>query len=50
MVQQDPCGVRIADGGLLVDAEDEREVERVGAVGEGPFELSVDAEPFQGWR
>ncbi|AGP61497.1 hypothetical protein M271_50710 [Streptomyces rapamycinicus NRRL 5491] len=41
-------GVRVADGGLLIDSEDEREVEWVGAVGEGLFELSVDAEPFQG--
>jgi hypothetical protein len=24
-----PCRVRVADGGLLVDAEDESEVERV---------------------
>lgn len=31
------------DGGLLVDAEDEREVEGAGAVGEGLFELAVDA-------
>jgi hypothetical protein len=48
LVQQGPCGVRIADGGLLVDAEDEREVNRVGVVRQGLFELSVDAEPFQG--
>ncbi|MFI1285184.1 hypothetical protein ACH4U5_31250 [Streptomyces sp. NPDC020858] len=42
-----PGGVRVADGGLLVDSEDEREVERVGAVGEGLFELTVDTEPFE---
>ncbi|MFJ8311438.1 MULTISPECIES: hypothetical protein [unclassified Streptomyces] len=36
------------DGLLLVDAEDEREVERIGAAGEGVFGLSVDAEPFEG--
>ncbi|MCX4869502.1 hypothetical protein OIC43_42335 [Streptomyces sp. NBC_00825] len=46
-VQQLPGGVRVADGGLLVDAEDEGEVEPVGAVGEGLFELTVDAEPCQ---
>ncbi|MFV5998856.1 hypothetical protein ACNPQM_42690 [Streptomyces sp. NPDC056231] len=43
-----PGRVRVADGGLLVDAEDEREVERVGAVGEGLFEVTVNAEPLQG--
>jgi len=41
-------GFGVADSGLLVDAEDGREVERVGAVGEGLLELSVDAEPFKG--
>jgi hypothetical protein len=35
--------VPVADGRLLIDAEDECEVERVGAVGEGLFELAVDA-------
>lgn len=40
-------GVRVANVCLLVDSEDERKVERVGAVGEGFFELAVDAEPFE---
>jgi hypothetical protein len=48
LLQEGPCRVRVVDGGLLVDAEDEREVEGVGAVGQGSFELAVDAEPFQG--
>ncbi|MFJ9662067.1 hypothetical protein ACIRPR_29360 [Streptomyces griseoflavus] len=43
-----PGGVRVADGGLLVDAEDECEVEGVGAVSEGLFKLAVDPEPFEG--
>lgn len=46
-LQYRPCRGRIADGGLLVDTEDEREVKRVGAVGEGLFELTVDAELFE---
>lgn len=33
---------------VLVDVEDEGEVERVGAVGEGLFELAVDAESYEG--
>ncbi|MER5540635.1 hypothetical protein [Streptomyces mirabilis] len=41
------CRLRVADGGLLVDAEDDGEVERVGAVSEGLFELAVDTESFQ---
>jgi hypothetical protein len=40
-LQKLSCRVRVADGGLFVDAEDESEVERVGAVGEGLFELAV---------
>ncbi|MGW3625548.1 hypothetical protein [Streptomyces sp. NPDC000880] len=47
-MQKFSCRVRVADGGLFVDAEDESEVERVGAVGEGLFELAVDAESFEG--
>ncbi|MFI2032943.1 hypothetical protein [Streptomyces buecherae] len=43
-----PGGVRVADGGLLVDAEDERKVEGAGAMSEGLFELTVNAELFQG--
>jgi hypothetical protein len=35
---------RVTDRGLLVDAEDLGEVERIGAVDEGFFELAVHAE------
>jgi hypothetical protein len=47
LIQKHACRLRVADGRLLVDAEDEGEAERIGAVGEGFFELTVDAEPFQ---
>lgn len=46
--QDGPGGVRVAGGGLLVDAEDEGEVEWVGPAGEGYFELAVDAKSFEG--
>ena len=38
----------VADGGLGVEAEHRCQVQRVGSVVEGFFELPVDAEPFQG--
>ena len=38
---------RVADRGGLADAEHDREVERVGPVGEGLFELPVDAQLLQ---
>jgi hypothetical protein len=41
------CG-GVADRGLLVDAEHGGQVQWVGPVGEGFFELPVDAEPFEG--
>lgn len=47
-LQQHPCRVRVADGGLLIDTEDERQVQWVGAVGETLFDLALDAEPFKG--
>lgn len=34
LMQKLPSGVAVADGGLLVDAENEGEMERVGAVRE----------------
>jgi hypothetical protein len=34
-------GVRVADGGLLIDSEDEREVERVGAPSYGSQYMEV---------
>jgi len=46
---EDRCRI-LNGGGLLVDPEHGGEVKRVGAVGEGVFELAVDAEPFQGRR
>lgn len=46
--QELPCGGCVADGGAVVDAEDGGQVQRVGVVGEGFFELAVDAQPFQG--
>ncbi|MFJ8301715.1 hypothetical protein ACIQ9R_38250 [Streptomyces sp. NPDC094447] len=45
--QEAPGRVRVTHGGLLVEPEDLGEVERVGAVDHGFFELSVDAEPLQ---
>ncbi len=41
------CG-GVADCGLFIDAEDGGQVQWVGAVGQGFFELAVDAETFQG--
>ncbi|MER5325324.1 hypothetical protein [Streptosporangium roseum] len=38
----------VADGGLGVQAEDGGEVEGIGAVSEGLFELPVDAQAFEG--
>ena len=43
--QQRPCGVRVAHRGLLVESEYLGEIERIGPVGQGLFELPVDAEP-----
>ncbi|MEU5304207.1 hypothetical protein ACH4YO_00135 [Streptomyces noursei] len=48
LLQQNSCGARLADRGLLVQAEDLGEVGQVGAVDEGFFELPVDAESLQG--
>ncbi|MEH0549082.1 hypothetical protein QA802_40285 [Streptomyces sp. B21-105] len=48
LIQQGLCGVHVADGGLLVDAENEGEVKGVGGVGQGFFELAVDVESLQG--
>ena len=46
---QEQAGVLgVADGGLGVEAEHRCQVQRVGSVVEGFFELPVDAEPFQG--
>jgi hypothetical protein len=42
--------VHVADGGLLVDASGKREVRQVGVVGEGLFEVAVNAESFEGRR
>jgi hypothetical protein len=39
---------RVLDGGGVVDSEHGGEVQGVGVVGEGFFELPVDAEPFEG--
>ena len=38
----------VADGGLGVEAEDRGEMRGDGAVGEGFFELAVDAQAFEG--
>jgi hypothetical protein len=46
--QELACDGRVLDGGGVVDAEHGGEVQGVGAVGEGFFELPVDAEPFEG--
>ena len=37
----------VADGGLLVETEHDRQVQWVRPVGEGFLELAVDAEPFE---
>jgi hypothetical protein len=39
---------RVADGGGVVDSEHRGEVQGVAVVGEGFFELAVDAKAFQG--
>jgi hypothetical protein len=44
------CGRRVADRGRLVDDEHRGQVRRVGPVGEGFFQLPVDAQLFQGGR
>lgn len=41
------CGVRVAHRGLLIESEHLGEVERIGPVGQGLFELPVDAEPLR---
>jgi len=41
---------RVADRGLLADAEHLGEVERVEPGGHGLGELAVDAQPLQKWR
>ncbi|MFE2093375.1 hypothetical protein [Streptomyces sp. NPDC059460] len=48
LFQQRPRGVRVANRGLRIESEDLGEVEGVGAMDEGLFELPVDAELFQG--
>ncbi|MFB6782709.1 hypothetical protein ACFCX0_36420 [Streptomyces sp. NPDC056352] len=48
LFQQRPRGVRVANRGLHIESEDLGEVEGVGAMDEGLFELPVDAELFQG--
>lgn len=48
LFQQRPCGVRVANRGLRIESEDLGEVEGVGAMDEGFFELPVHAELFQG--
>ncbi|WP_190813416.1 hypothetical protein [Saccharopolyspora pogona] len=46
--QQRPrCG-GVAQAGLLVEPEHDREVQRVGAVGKGFLKLPIDAEAFEG--
>jgi hypothetical protein len=47
-LQEVPCDGRVADGGGVVDPEHCGEVERVGTVGEGFFELPVNAEALEG--
>jgi hypothetical protein len=49
-LQELACGVRVADRRLLVEAEDRREVQRVGSADECLVELSADAESFEGGR
>jgi len=41
-------GVGVADGGLGIETEEQGEVERVTAAGEGFFEDPVHSQPFQG--
>src|SRR5262249_51365059 len=43
-------GGAVSDGGGVVESEDDGQVERVGAVGEGFVELAVYAEGFEGGR
>ena len=43
-------GGAVSDGGGLVESEDDGQVQRVGAVGEGFVELAVHAESFEGGR
>ncbi|WP_406195505.1 hypothetical protein OH807_07620 [Kitasatospora sp. NBC_01560] len=50
LLQERAGGAGVADGRLLCRAEDLGEVERVGVVDEGFFELAVDADPFEGCR
>jgi hypothetical protein len=42
--------VGVADGGLVVEAEDGGEVKWVWSTGEGLVELAVHSEPFEGGR
>ncbi|QIZ37753.1 hypothetical protein [Saccharopolyspora sp. ASAGF58] len=47
-VQEITGGGAVSDGGGLVEPEHGGQVERVGAVGEGFVELTIDAQGFEG--